>query len=306
MPAPRIQIIGELMNHSFARARRAWLDRDIKGYQKLARVQVDLGASFLTLNLDGTQNLQVRPEEMLAFLPELIPGIQAEVSVPLSFDNPWVGYHKVALQHYDRSIGGPPIINSLAASRKELNEMIELVGEFDTWVIVMASERFTPTGTAQCLSAPHAYEATRQMVELLRKQTGRRNDQVIVDPGLAPVGADTYGLVNIGLDTIRLIRKDPDLAGIHISVGLTNFSWGTPMELRVRLERAYLTLAAEAGLDMALANPEKNPQPLEPEDPLVAQLRRALETGRPQDGETQEHAGYRQAEGIMEICNDAL
>jgi 5-methyltetrahydrofolate--homocysteine methyltransferase len=38
---------------------------------------------------------------------------------------------------------------------------------------------------------------------------------------------------------------------------------------------------------------------------MVAKLRAALEQGRAQRGESQETAGYRQAEAIMEICNDA-
>jgi hypothetical protein len=46
-------IIGELMNHSYARARKAWGKRDIAGYQKLAKLQTELGASYLTLNLSS-------------------------------------------------------------------------------------------------------------------------------------------------------------------------------------------------------------------------------------------------------------
>jgi 5-methyltetrahydrofolate--homocysteine methyltransferase len=61
----------------------------------------------------------------------------------------------------------------------------------------------------------------------------------------------------------------------------------------------------EVGLDYALANPEKSPGPLPSDHPMVAKLRAALEQGRAQDGESQETAGYRQAEAIMEICNDA-
>jgi 5-methyltetrahydrofolate--homocysteine methyltransferase len=37
---------------------------------------------------------------------------------------------------------------------------------------------------------------------------------------------------------------------------------------------------------------------------MVARLRAALEQGRAQDGESQETAGYRQAEAIMDICNE--
>jgi 5-methyltetrahydrofolate--homocysteine methyltransferase len=111
--------------------------------------------------------------------------------------------------------------------------------------------------------------------------------------------------VNIGLDAMRLIRADPDLKRVHLIVGLSNFAWGTPMGIREELEKAYLTLGMEVGLDFALCNPEKTPGPLPPENPMVEKLRQALAQGRAGAGESQETAGYRQAEAIMAICNGA-
>jgi 5-methyltetrahydrofolate--homocysteine methyltransferase len=304
MTGKKLNIIGELMNNSYARARNAFTARRAADYAHLAKVQADLGAQYLTLNLDGTARIQVKMAEMLAFLPEVIAAIQSATDRPISFDNPSVEYHKVALKHYDRAKSGPPILNSVAASRTQLDEMVELVKHYDTHVVVMASEHFVPGGTSQCLNAADSHAAARHFVELLLTKAGRRPDQIIIDPGLPPVGADTYGLVNIGLDAMRLIHDDPDLRGVHFIVGLSNFAWGTPKGVREQLENAYLTLGMEVGLDYALANPEKNPHPLAPDDPMVAQLRAALQEGRAAEGETQETAGYRQAEAIMAICND--
>ncbi len=301
----KLHIVGELMNNSYARARKAFTGRDPRGYQALARLQADLGAEYLTLNLDGTQRIQVRRQEMLDFLPDVLPAIQEVTSTPIAFDNPAVEYHKVALAHYDRKKGGAPILNSLAASREHLDEMIELVKHYDTLAVVMASETFVPGGTAQCLDPQDSYRAAKHFVELLATKAGRRRDQIIIDPGLAPVGADTYGLVNIGLDAMRLIAADPDLHGVHIIVGLSNFAWGTPKGAREELEKAYLTLGMEAGLDFAIANPEKDPAPLEKDHPMVASLRQALALGRPRAGESSEISGFRQAEAIMEICRKA-
>lgn len=167
MTHPKLHIIGELMNNSYARARNAFLERNVQGYQELAAIQTDLGADYLTLNVDGTQRIQVKMAEMLAFLPDVIPAIQEATSTPLSFDNPSVEYHKVALQHYDRAKSGRPILNSLAASRQRLEEMIELVKHYDTLVIVMASEQFAPGGSAQCLDPRDAHAAVKHFVELL-------------------------------------------------------------------------------------------------------------------------------------------
>lgn len=305
MSDPRLNIVGELMNNSYARARSAFTSRDVKAYQALAKIQADLGVRYLTLNLDGTQRIQVKMEEMLAFLPDVIPAIQEVTSVPISFDNPSVKYHEVALRYYDRKKSGPPILNSIAASRTQLEAMIELVAAYDTNVIVMASEHFVAGGTSQCLNPHHAHAAARHFVELLTTSGNRTRDQIIIDPGLAPVGADTYGLVNIGLDAMRLINADPDLNGVHFIVGLSNFAWGTPKGIREQLENAYLTLGMEVGLDYALANPEKSPGPLPPENPMVGKLRAALAQGRAAEGETQETAGFRQAEAIMAICAEA-
>lgn len=300
----KLHIVGELMNNSYARARKAFIARDPQGYRQLAKLQSDLGADYLTLNLDGTQRIQVRRQEMLDFLPDVISAIQEAAATPIAFDNPSVDYHKVALQHYDRNKSGAPILNSLAASREHLDEMIELVKHYDTLAVVMASETFVPGGTAQCLDPQDSYRAAKHFVELLVTRAGRRLDQIIIDPGLAPVGADTYGLVNIGLDAMRLISADPDLQGVHMIVGLSNFAWGTPREVREELEEAYLTLGMEAGLDFALANPEKKPAPLPADHPMVAKLRTALEQGRPREDETHEISGFRQAEAIMAICRE--
>lgn len=299
-----IRIIGELINNAYGRARKAWEARDLAGYQSLARLQADGGAKIINVNIDGTQRVSVRLAEMLEFLPKLIPALQAATDTPLSFDNPDIAYHRTALRAIDRSkCRGKPVLNSLAASRPQLDEMIALVRDHDLRCVVMASEKFLPHGgSAQSLDPRDSYETVKRFVDRLVGEAGRTLDDIIVDPGLAPVGADTYGLVNIGLDTMRLCTADPHLRGLHFSVGLSNFAWGTPKAVKPLLERAYLTLASRAGLDMALANVEANATPLPDDDPLIDQLAAALDAGRVVNGESVEEAGFRQAARIMEIC----
>jgi len=299
MAQPKIRIIGDVINNAYGRARKAWSERSFEKYQAIVKSQDENGVEAIDVNIDGTQTLQVRAHEMVEFLPELVPALQEVTTTALCFDNPGLEFHKAAFGAYDRSKGGKPILNSLAASREQLEEMMELAAQYDSRVIVMASEQFVDGQSTQCFKADEVYRAAKYFVELLNTKYGRVNDDIIVDPGLAPVGADTYGLVNMGLDAMRLIRQDPDLAGVHFSVGLTNFAWGTPKGVRHQLERAYLTLGAEAGLDMALANPAKDPQPLDRSDPMVAKLEEALEAGRPRGEESQEEAGFRQAEKVL-------
>ncbi len=305
MNPKKLRIIGDLINNAYARARNAFIAKNLEGYQNLAKLQTNLGVDFLDVNIDGTRQIQVKLEEMRAFLPDVIPAIQEVTHLPLCIDNPSVEYHKVALKHYDRSKGGAPILNSIAASRERLEEMVELVAAYDTLVIVMASERFADGGTAQCLNPRDVHAAAKHFVELLVTKAGRRNDQILIDTGLAPVGADTYGLVNIGLDAMRLIRQDPDLRGVHLTVGLSNFAWGTPKHVRHELEKAYLRVGMEAGLDFAIANPESATGPSPADHPMVASLQEALQQGRAAEGESQETAGFRQAEAVMNLWGNA-
>lgn len=300
------RVIGELMNNSYGRARRAWQERNVGGYQELARIQTDLGASFLTLNVDGTQKLSVTLPEMLDFLPRLIPAIQEVTDRPLSFDNPDVAFHRECLKHYDPAKSkGRAILNSISVSRKNVAEMIQLAGEHNLHVIVMASECFRPDGShGPARTVEDILNTTRHFASLLREQAGIGTDRIIVDPGLAPIASDTSGQVNLCLDSIRAIRADPNLAGIHISVGLSNFAIGAPKPLQVPLERAFLGLAIEAGLDFALSNPEKNTIPMLRDEKFAQSLIRILEAGRVCAGESAEEAGYRQLDALMELWGD--
>src|ERR1044071_7497851 len=157
-PPRPFKLIGELINNSFARAAKAFKNRDVTGFQKLAKLQEDLGAQFITLNIDGTQTMMVKPQEMFDFLPDLIPAIQEVCKVPIAFDNPSIEFHKRCLKIYDPKKSGRAILNSVAASRTHLDEMFELVKHYDTMVIGMASEKFNADGSSgQCLNADDVY-----------------------------------------------------------------------------------------------------------------------------------------------------
>ncbi|MEN8187453.1 MAG: dihydropteroate synthase [Bacteroidota bacterium] len=300
----KIGIIGDLINNAYGRARKAWKNRDIEAYQALAISQTEQGSDYLDVNIDSTRNMNVKLEEMLEFLPKLIPALQEVSSKPLCFDHPSLAFHKTAIEAYNFEKSPPPLINSIAASRQELDELIDLAGKYNASILCIVSEKFTENGSAPCETAEESYETAKKFVGMLREKAGLKNEQIFLDPGLPPVGADTQGLVNMGLDAIKLIRADKDLEGVHISVGLSNFAWGTPKELRASMERAYLSVAGELGLDYSISNPEHNPTPLPMDDELVIGLKNALNEGRPQEGETINESGFRQTTAILELVTD--
>src|SRR4029453_16621683 len=105
------------------------------------------------------QASRLPPAALVRLPPGLVPAVQEVTSVPIAFDNPGVEFHRRALAVYDPAKSGRPILNSVAASRHHLDEMLELVREYDTLVIGMASEKFVDGGGAQCLSADDVYGA---------------------------------------------------------------------------------------------------------------------------------------------------
>ncbi len=50
------------------------------------------------------------------------------------------------------------------------------------------------------------------------------NADCIIDPGIAPIGSDSEGNLHRLIAALELIRKDSDFAGVHVSVGLSNFT----------------------------------------------------------------------------------
>jgi 5-methyltetrahydrofolate--homocysteine methyltransferase len=296
-----IFLIGELINHAFSRARKAWETRDLAAYQHLAKMQVDRGARAIDVNLDRTAMLDLKLEEILAFLPKLIPALQEVVSVPLVIDNPNLQYQQIALQHYDFTKSGAPFINSIASSRQNLEETIQLCGKYKTRVVVMLSEGLKPDGSIGANLEPAEFLQTALDFHRRLRQAGIPDDHIYFDPGLAPVAADTYGLVRVGVEVLGLIRKHPQLRTGHLIVGLSNFSFGLPKEVRHDIERAFITLGRPQGLDTIIANPEKEWDLLPPDHRALIILQEALEASRPQPGLSRSECGFAQTIKIMEL-----
>jgi len=140
---------------------------------------------------------------------------------------------------------------------------------FDLWAvrpfipILMSSERFERG--ADSASANRTAEETRQTARMLLEEARRRvpdfsNDQAIIDPGIAPIGSDCEGQLKRVLDALALIHGDPFFTGVHMSVGLSNFTVMLPSKtkggapVKGPLESAFLTLAMPRGLDTIIGS----------------------------------------------------
>ena len=108
------------------------------------------------------------------------------------------------------------------------------------------------------------------------------NTDVIVDPGIAPIGSDTEGLLKMTIGAMELSNQDSECAGLHFSVGLSNFTVMLPPKrpdgspVKSALESAFLTKAMPLGLDMCIGSVKRKYELLEPAHPAMQCLEDVL------------------------------
>lgn len=258
MSFPGLTIIGERLNPGFASSRRLLEARDLAGLQELARSQVAQGAAWL--NINAGRQAETEP----GFMVELVKAVQSVVSVPLSLDSPCPRVQAAVLAAYDpaRSAGRPPLINSVAESRWEI---LALRRSTRARILFMASERLEDGQPVANRSPEDIHRTARRMVERARSEHPDLDfDDCVVDVSVGPMASDTENLTRTAVEAIRRIGSDPSLAGVHLSVGLSNLGIMLPrhqvegLPLGLALESAFLTTCVPLGLDLALATPGRD------------------------------------------------
>ncbi|MDO5565778.1 MAG: dihydropteroate synthase, partial [Planctomycetia bacterium] len=118
------------------------------------------------------------------------------------------------------------------------------------------------------------------------KKRGIPNDDIIFDPGIAPIASDTEGHLARILEVLTRIQAEPSMAGVHASVGLSNFTVGLPPKTRKSgafvkspLESALLTLAVPLGLDHVIGSVKRKYQILAEDHPALQCVRDCIKLG---------------------------
>jgi len=271
MAIPGLTIIGESINDSVPSTKKFFDENDVAALLELARGQDEKGAAYIDVNVGARS-----PE----FMADLVRRIQSVTAKPLSIDTPDPAIAEAGLRAYDpgRAGGRKPVLNSISPLRFPM---------FDLWAvrpfvpILMASERFE--AGASCANANKTAEETRQTARALLEEARRRiagfsNDQAIIDPGIAPIGSDCEGQLKRVLESLALIHDDPFFAGVHMSVGLSNFTVMLPSKradgspVKGPLESAFLTLAMPRGLDTIIGSTVRKYEILPAGHPALACL----------------------------------
>jgi len=213
---------------------------------------------------------------------EVIRAVQEVSELPLSIDSPDPRVQEACLHAYDpgRANGRMPIMNSVAETRWEILELRRIQA---CQVLFMVSERQEDGAAVANRSAEEVHATARRMVaRALDQDPSLRLDDCILDVSVCPMASDTENHTSMAVEAIRLIGADPDLAGVHSCVGLSNISIMLPKrtadggELKVRLECAFLTETVPCGLDMILGTPGRRYRLLPDDDPVLRTFRACL------------------------------
>jgi 5-methyltetrahydrofolate--homocysteine methyltransferase len=229
-----MKIIGEKINGTRKRVAQAITERDAEFIKDLAQKQAEAGSTWLDVNA-GT-----RPAKEPDDLVWLIENIQSVVNTPLVLDSANPDALKVAIQ----AVNETPIINSISGEPERLEKILPLVTEHGCEVIALAMD---------AKKIPETYEKRMDVIEKVLQATragGVPDEKVYVDPLAMTIATINQSAV-IACDTIRAVRaKYPE---VHFTMGLSNISFGLPA--RKQINRAFLILAMQAGLDSAILDP---------------------------------------------------
>lgn len=230
----KMKIIGEKINGTRKRVARAIAEKDSQFIRELATKQTEAGADWLDANA-GT-----KPEKEPEDLIWLVEQIQAAVDTPICLDSA----NPAALARAMEVVERTPMINSISGEPERLEGVLPLAADKKCQVIALAmDEKGIPKKSNDRIAIIERLMATT-------RKAGIPDADVYVDPLVLTIATDTES-GRIFFDTVRSVRKT--FPEVHFTSGLSNISFGLPV--RSLINRAFLTLAVEAGLDSAILDP---------------------------------------------------
>jgi len=264
MSLPGLTIIGESINDSVPSTHKLFEANDIAGLKELARSQDAGGATYIDVNV-GKRS----PE----FLAEMVRQVQSVTTKPLSIDTPDPVMAEAGLKAYDlnRAGGQIPVLNSISPLRTQMFDLNKIV-PFKP--ILLITER-NENGSGQPNHTVAQTYATAQQMIAAAGQHGIPVRDCILDPGISPIGADSEDQFLRLMQSIRSIHADPAFRGVHMSVGLSNFTVMLPPKrgdgspTKSPLESAFLTLAMPLGLDHVIGSVKRKYETLAPDHPAL-------------------------------------
>ena len=230
-------VVGERINPTGKKALQAQLrEGSLDLVCQMAEEQEENGAAILDVNM-GMNGIDEKAM-MLAAIEELTTAS----SLPLCLDSSSVEVLEAALRIYP----GRALVNSVSLESEKINRLLPVVAKYGAMFILLP---LSDEGI------PATVEEKRGIVRAILDRAyglGFTKEDIVVDGLTATVGANPDAALEC-FDTIHYCRNELGLATI---CGLSNISFGLPN--RPFVNTAFLTMAIQQGLTMAIANPSQD------------------------------------------------
>lgn len=230
-------IVGERINPTGKKALQAeLLEGCMDLVQSMAVEQEERGASILDINM-GMNGID---ED--AMMQKAVYEVMKNTNLPLSIDSS----HVHVIEHALRIYPGRALINSISMESEKLKRLIPIAKKYGAmFVLLPLSDAGLPKNLEEKKAIIHTV-----MDKAL--EAGLSKEDMIVDGLVATVGANA----NAALETLETIRYCKNELGLPTVCGLSNISFGLPE--RAFVNSAFLTMAIQDGLTMAIANPSQD------------------------------------------------
>ena len=230
----RIRIIGERINPTGKKLlKEALKSNDLSYIENEAINQVKAGAEILDINV-GLPEIDEH-EMMLATMKR----VSSVVTAPLQIDSANPEVIEAAARYYN----GKPIINSVNGKKENMEKVLPIVKKYGACVIALTlDEKGLPKDAEERLAIAERIIKTAETYGIGR-------ERILVDCLTLTVSAQQ----NAGRDTLEAIRQVKKQFGVRTTLGASNVSFGLPE--RKLLNRTFLAMALEAGLDAPITDP---------------------------------------------------
>lgn len=229
-------VVGERINPTGKKKLQEQLrEGSLEMVLEFAQQQEECGASLLDINV-GMSGIDEK-DMMLKVLDE----VTLTTSLPLSLDSSHIDVLEAALRRYP----GRALINSVSAETEKIEKLLPLAKKYGAMFILLPlSDEGLPANTKEKVAI---------IDKIFQKalQLGLTKEDIIVDGLAATVGANPNAAKEV-LETIRYCKEN----GFATVCGLSNISFGLPE--RSFINTAFLTMAIQEGLTMAIANPSQD------------------------------------------------
>lgn len=269
-----LTIIGESINDSVPSTHDLFEKNDIEGIVALAKSQAEAGAAYIDVNI-GLRSP--------GFMANIVKKIQEHVSLPLSIDTPDPEIAAAGLEAYSPAKAGnrEPVLNSISQARLQ---MFDIYKKQPFIPIMLVTEGSDQNGDIKMnKTAEETYTTAKVIMNIARERIKNvKNTELILDPGIMPIGSDSEGNFKRLVNSIRLIHQDPNLKGVNMSVGLSNFTVMLPSKradgspVKGPLESAFLTIAMPMGFNTIIGSVKRKYALLPEEHPAMQCLKDVL------------------------------